>query len=99
MAGSLWEQFMVQAGDDADGVQVNRRTAVGSAAPISRSDIVMLDAIALAGAIRSRRASGVEVMTAYLRHIDEPHSQGQALLALPDPRAPLVQAGRGRHTY
>jgi amidase len=83
---------MVQAGDDADGVQVDRRTAVGSAAPISRSDIVMLDAIALAGAIRSRRVSCVEVMTAYLDHIDELNPKVNAIVALQDRDGLLAQA-------
>jgi amidase len=92
MALSLREQFMVQAGDDAGGVQVDRRTAVGSAAPISRSDIVMLDAIALAGAIRSRRVSCVEVMTAYLDHIDQLNPKVNAIVALQDREGLLAQA-------
>src|SRR5450631_1919217 len=92
MAVSLGEQSMVQAGDDAGGVQVDRRTAVGSATPISRSDIVMLDAIALAGAIRSRRVSCVEVMTAYLDHIDQLNPKVNAIVALQDREALLVQA-------
>jgi len=83
---------MVQTGGDADGVQADRRTAVGSAAPISRSDIVMLDAVALAGAIRSRRVSCVEVMTAYLDHIDEFNPKVNAIVALQDREALLVQA-------
>jgi amidase len=83
---------MVQAGDDADGVPVDRRTTVGSAAPISRSDIVNLDAVALAGAIRSRRVSCVEVMTAYLDHIDEFNPRVNAIVALQDREALLVQA-------
>src|SRR5882757_2967048 len=92
MAGSSREQLMVQAGDDADGVRVDRRTAVGSATPISRSDIVMLDAIALAGAIRSRRASCVEVMTAYLDHIDQLNPKVNAIVALQDREGLLAQA-------
>src|SRR3984957_4456909 len=83
---------MVQAGGDADGVQVDRRSAVGSAAPISRSDIVMLDAVALAGAIRSRQVSCVEVMTAYLDHIDELNPKVNAIVALQDREALLAQA-------
>ncbi len=83
---------MGQAGGDADGVQVDRRTPVGSAAPISRSDIVMLDAVALAGAIRSRRVSCVEVMTAYLDHIDELNPKVNAIVALQDREQLLVQA-------
>ena len=83
---------MVQAGDDAGGIQVDRRTAVGSAAPTARSDIVNLDAVALAGAIRSRRVSCVEVMTAYLDHIDEFNPRVNAIVALEDREALLVQA-------
>ena len=83
---------MVQAGDDADGVREDRRTAAGSAASISRSDIVNLDAVALAGAIRSRRVSCVEVMTAYLDHIDEFNPRVNAIVALQDREALLVQA-------
>ena len=83
---------MVQTGGDADGVRADRRAAVGSAAPISRSDIVMLDAVALAGAIRSRRVSCVEVMTAYLDHIDELNPKVNAIVALQDREALLVQA-------
>src|SRR6266702_8358334 len=92
MAVSLREQFMVQAGDDAGGVQIDRRVAASSAAPISRSDIVMLDAIALAGAIRSRRVSCVEVMTAYLDHIDELNPKVNAIVALQDREGLLAQA-------
>jgi amidase len=83
---------MVQAGSDADGAQADRRSGVGSAAPISRSDIVMLDAVALAGAIRSRRVSCVEVMTAYLDHIDELNPKVNAIVALQDREALMVQA-------
>jgi len=83
---------MVQAGDDAGGIQVDRRTAVGSAAPISRSDIVNLDAVALAGAIRSRRVSCVEVMTAYLDHIDQLNPKVNAIVALQDREGLLAQA-------
>src|SRR6202035_2104845 len=70
----------------------DRRTAVGSGAPISRSDIVMLEAVALAGAIRSRQVSCVEVMTAYLDHIDELNPKVNAIVALQDREALLVQA-------
>src|SRR5882724_1081019 len=92
MAGSSREQLMVQAGDDADGVREDRRTAAGSAASISRSDIVMLEAVALAGAIRSRRVSCVEVMTAYLDHIDEFNPRVNAIVALQDRDSLLAQA-------
>src|SRR3984957_9644139 len=83
---------MVQTGGDADGVQADRRTAVGSAAPISRSDIVMMDAVALAGAIRSRQVSCVEVMTAYLDQIEKFNPKVNAIVALRDRAALLTEA-------
>lgn len=52
----------------------------------------MLDAVALAGAIRSRRVSCVEVMTAYLDHIDELNPKVNAIVALQDREALLAQA-------
>jgi amidase len=57
------------------------------------SEIVMLDGIALASAIRSRRASCVEVMTAYLDHIDECNPRVNAIVALQDREGLLAQAG------
>jgi hypothetical protein len=46
------------------------------------SDLVMLDAITLADAIRSRQVSCVEVMTAYLDHIEKLNPKVNALVAL-----------------
>ena len=40
------------------------------------SDIVMMDATALAATMRSRQASCVEVMTAYLDHFDKLNRAG-----------------------
>jgi amidase len=59
---------------------------------VPASDIVMLDAIALASAIRSRRTSCVEVMTAYLDHIDEFNPRVNAIVALQDREELLAQA-------
>src|SRR5450631_398850 len=56
------------------------------------SEIVMLDGIALASAIRSRRASCVEVMTAYLDHIDACNPKVNAIVALQDREGLLAQA-------
>src|ERR1700730_7542368 len=56
------------------------------------SEIVMLDGIALASAIRSRRISCVEVMTAYLDHIDECNPRVNAIVALQDREGLLAQA-------
>jgi amidase len=56
------------------------------------SEIVMLDGIALASAIRSRRISCVEVMTAYLDHIGECNPRVNAIVALQDREGLLAQA-------
>ncbi len=62
------------------------------------SDIVMMDAGALAGAIRARKVSCVEVMTSYLDHIDKLNPKVNAIVALQE-RADLIkQAGEGRCT-
>src|SRR5258708_11063664 len=55
-------------------------------------EIVMLDGIALASAIRSRRSSCVEVMTAYLDHIDHCNPRVNAIVALQDREGLLAQA-------
>jgi amidase len=59
------------------------------------SDIVMMDAIALAGAIRSRQVSCVEVMTAYLDHIEKINPHVNAIVALQDRAALLAQVREG----
>jgi amidase len=65
-----------------------------SASAASRvSDIVMADAAALADAIRSRQISCVEVMAAYLNHIEKLNPKVNAIVALQDRGALLVQAG------
>ncbi len=46
------------------------------------SDIVMMDAVALQGAIRTRQVSCVEVMTAYLDHIAKTNFKTNAIVAL-----------------
>lgn len=54
--------------------------------------IVMLDAVALAAAIRSRELSCVEVMAAYLDHIEQLNPQVNAIVALRDRNALLAEA-------
>jgi amidase len=57
------------------------------------SEIVMMDAGALAGAIRARKISCVEVMTAYLDHIDKLNPKVNAIVALQE-RADLITQAR-----
>jgi amidase len=59
------------------------------------SPIVMLDAVTLADAIRSRQVSCVEVMTAYLNHIEKINPRVNAIVALQD-RAPLLAQAEER---
>ena len=59
------------------------------------SDIVMLDAVALSSAIQTRRLSCVEVMTAYLDHIERLNPKVNAIVALED-RASLIAQARER---
>ena len=56
------------------------------------SEIVMMDAVALAGAIRSRQVSCAEVMTAYLDHIEKLNPEVNAIVALQDRAGLLTQA-------
>jgi amidase len=51
-----------------------------SARPVN--DFVLMDAIALSTAIHSRAASCVEVMTAYLNHIEDLNPQVNAIVAI-----------------
>jgi amidase len=55
-----------------------------AAAGVGPSDIVLMDAVALSSAIHSRQVSCVEVMTAYLDHIDKLNSKANAIVALQD---------------
>ncbi len=59
------------------------------------SEIVMLDALELSSAIKSRRVSCVEVMTAYLDHIDRLNPHVNAIVSLQD-RDDLLQEARQR---
>jgi amidase len=55
-----------------------------ASAATPRSDIVMLDAVALSSAIHTRQLSCVEVMTAYLDHIERLNPKVNAIVALED---------------
>jgi len=55
-------------------------------------DIVMMDAVDLAAAIRARRVSCVEVMRAFLDHIARLNPRVNAIVALQDSAALLAQA-------
>jgi amidase len=63
-----------------------------AAASVLRSDIVMMDAVALSSAIHTRQVSCVEVMTAYLDHIDRLNPKVNAIVALQDLAGLLTQA-------
>jgi amidase len=59
---------------------------------IRTNQLVMMDATALASVIRSRQASCVEVMTAYLDHIETVNPKVNAIVALQDRAGLLAQA-------
>ena len=61
------------------------------------NDLVMMDAASLASAIRSRQASCVEVMTAYLDHIERLNATVNAIVALQDRENLLSQARERDH--
>src|SRR6478672_9830906 len=65
------------------------------AAAASPSDIVMMDAASLESVIHSRKASCVEVMSAYLNHIEGLNAKVNAIVALQD-RAQLLAQARER---
>jgi amidase len=68
------------------------RESTPVSAAMRASDIVMMDAVTLAGAIRARQVSCAEVMTAYLDHIATFNPQVNAIVALQDRAGLLVQA-------
>jgi amidase len=59
---------------------------------VSASEIVMMDAVALRSAIHTRRVSCVEVMTAFLDHIERLNPKVNAIVALEDRSGLLKQA-------
>src|SRR6266849_5230720 len=68
------------------------RNSKPASATTGASDIVMMDAVALASTIRSRQVSCAEVMTAYLDHIDRLNPEVNAIVALQDRAGLLAQA-------
>lgn len=56
------------------------------------SEIVMMDALALSAAIHAKRVSCVEVMTAYLDHVEKLNPRVNAIVALQDRDGLLAQA-------
>lgn len=56
------------------------------------NELVLMDATALSAAIHSRRASCVEVMDAYLDHIEKINPQVNAIVALKDREGLIAQA-------
>jgi amidase len=76
------------------GAAVNSMAKTSQAAP-DASDIVMMDATGLAKSIRSRKLSCVEVMSAYLDHIERLNPRFNAIVALRD-RAVLIAEAQAR---
>jgi amidase len=60
--------------------------------PVPASAVVMMDASALSNAIHARQVSCVEVMSAYLDHIERHNSSVNAIVALQERPALLAQA-------
>src|SRR5580693_5738165 len=99
---------MIAPADDSNSADLNRRSVLGlatgavvgaatsaslpAAASVLRSDIVMMDAVALSSAIHTRQVSCVEVMTAYLDHIGRLNPKVNAIVALQDRAGLLTQA-------
>jgi amidase len=71
---------------------VPQTAAAAAAAAAHTSDLVMMDATTLGNAIRSRKASCVEVMTAYLDHIENVNPKVNAIVALQDREDLMAQA-------
>lgn len=80
------------------GVATAAATNKGSAAMASQqfpSDIVMMNAVALSSAIKAKRVSCAEVMSAYLDHIARMNPKVNAIVSLQD-RDDLMKEARGR---
>lgn len=74
--------------DSAQG-RLTPRTGSPTSGPV---DIVMMDAASLESTVRSRRVSCVEVMNAYLDHIENLNPKVNAIVALQDRPGLLAQA-------
>src|SRR5262252_4029402 len=83
----------------AGGLASQAGADLGKAAPpvqcVGISEIVMMSATELAQAIQSRRVSCVEVMSAYLDHIDRMNPHVNAIVSLRD-RDELMKDARER---
>src|SRR5580704_515288 len=92
-AGSMVDRrtILELAGGAAVGTMLAGTSAVASTAQ-KISDIVMMDAGALTDAIVSRAVSCVEVMTAYLDHVDAINPKVNAIVALQDHKHLIAQA-------
>src|SRR5436190_14665013 len=77
------------------GATVGAGLAQNAEAAVKPSDIVMLDAVDLATAIRTKRLSAVEVMSAYLDHIEAVNPKVNAIVALQD-RGDLLKQAQAR---
>ena len=84
------ERLRARRTDCGDGQNGNRR--MNQSASL---EIVMMDALKLGGAIRSRQLSCVEVMDAYLDHIDRVNPCVNAIVSL-QPRHELLRQARDR---
>ena len=73
----------------------SQSSAVAAPGALKMSDIVMMDARALAAAIKTRKLSSVEVMTAFLDHIAAFNPKVNAIVALQD-RGQLLAEARER---
>src|SRR3984957_10009356 len=83
------------AAREKENVMVSSTSDSKPVAATGASEIVMMDAVALAGTIRSRQISCAEVMTAYLDHIEKFNPEVNAIVALQD-RAGLLGEARAR---
>jgi amidase len=100
---------MADAGDPQNEPGLNRRSVLGMAtgavvgtivatdvvAAAPPSDIVMMDAVGLSRAIRARQVSCVEVMGAYLDHIEAINPKVNAIVALQNRDGLMAQAREG----
>src|SRR5262245_55002066 len=64
------------------------------AASAATSSLVMMNAVALRDAIAARAVSCIEVMTAYLSHIERLNPKVNAIVALRDRAGLLAEAGK-----
>src|SRR5678816_1601896 len=78
-----------------DRMRTSDRSQGRGAAVTAAPEIVRMDARQLSEAIHARTVSCVEVMTAYLDHIERLNPQVNALVSL-EPRESLLQQARER---